>query len=410
MVKAVFDELEPSPNRTTSRSAFKTMSAPQAWSLIRPFDRPRPETFQAIFWGLGSDGTGGRNKNSIKIIGEETDNYAQGYFVYDSKKSGSITISHLRYGPQPIHSHVPDSERRFHRSPPVQLLEQHPVLAEAGKGATLLLNSPFGPDDIREELPRAHPGSGHHEAAQTLRGGRLSHCSRRGHGRAYQHRDADLLLRAERPYSEGRGHRDDQERPSRKSYGKRGEAVVQRIMPSWTTRWSTWSRSGCQEARRVSWRARRIPCASGPSQALPTSVIARDIACRGDQIPVSAMPADGTYPTGTSEVGEEKHRPVPSLCGSRTSALECGKCVLVCPHSVIRAKVARQADLADAPDGFKTMPAKWRELPDQQYTIQVSADDCTGCELCVQVCPVEDKTQKDRKALNMRPEREVHEK
>ena len=400
MVKAVFDELKkPEPKNHFSigiEDDVTFRSIPFDYSFSTESD----DQVRALFWGLGADGTVSANKNSIKIIGEETDNYAQGYFVYDSKKSGAMTVSHLRFGPRPIKSTYLIQRANFIAVHQFSFFERYNVLDAAVEGATLLINSPFPESETWDQLPRA--------IQQTIIDKRLKVFAIDATGVA---RQAQLGNRINTIMQtcffalSGVLPRDEAitkiKQFIRKSYGKRGEPVVRQNFAA-------------VDAALAHLREIAVPqTASSPIELeskIPAeapefvrNVTAEMIAGRGDELPVSAFPEDGTYPVGTARWEKRNIAldvPVwePDLC------IECGKCVMVCPHSTIRAKVCSASDLNDAPAGFKSMPAKWRELPDKLYTIQVAVEDCTGCRLCVEVCPAKDKSNVSRKALNMQPQ------
>jgi pyruvate-ferredoxin/flavodoxin oxidoreductase len=400
MVKAVFDELnEERPKNHFSVGIVDDVTF-TSLTVDPDFTTEPEEQVRAMFWGLGADGTVSANKNSIKIIGEETPNYAQGYFVYDSKKSGAMTVSHLRFGAQPIKSTYLIQRANFIAVHQFNFLERYPVLDAAVAGATLLLNSPYGAGAVWEQLPRAvqqtiidkhiklYSIDANSVAKETQLGNRINTIMQ----------TCFFAISGVLPRDEAI---EKIKESIRKTYGRRGEPVVRQNFAAVD--------AALEHLHEVS-----VP-AYATSTIEPVHVIANDapefvrqvtaeiMAGRGDQLPVSAFPVDGTYPVGTSQWEKRNialEVPVwePDLC------IECGKCVLVCPHSTIRAKVCDEGDLANAPEGFKHIPAKWRELPDKLYTIQVAVEDCTGCQLCVEVCPAKDKKDPSRKSLNMHPQ------
>jgi pyruvate-ferredoxin/flavodoxin oxidoreductase len=400
MVKAVFDELKkPVPKNhfcigINDDVTFTSIPFDASFS-IEPSDQVR-----AIFWGLGADGTVSANKNSIKIIGEETDNYAQGYFVYDSKKSGAMTVSHLRFGPRPIRSSYLIQQANFIAVHQFDFLNRYNILDAAVTGATLLLNSPYEPGEVWDQLPR--------RVQQIIIDKKLKVFSINAYEVARQSQlgnRTNTIMQTCFFAISGVLPREEAivkiKEFIRKTYGRRGEPVVRQNFAAVD--------AALSHLHEVS-----IPGSASSSLDLPDAfydqapefvrtVTAEIIAGRGDQLPVSAFPEDGTYPVGTARwekrnIAQEVPVWEPDLC------IECGKCVLVCPHATIRAKVCADSDLATAPAGFKRMPARWRELPDKLYTIQVAVEDCTGCRLCVEVCPAKDKSNVSRKALNMQPQ------
>jgi pyruvate-ferredoxin/flavodoxin oxidoreductase len=397
MVKAVFDELK----KAEPKNHFSIGIDDDVTFTSIPFDpsygTEPDDQVRALFWGLGADGTVSANKNSIKIIGEETPNYAQGYFVYDSKKSGAMTVSHLRFGPRPIKSTYLIQHANFVAVHQFSFFSQYNVLDAAVAGATLLINSPYEESELWDHLP--------HAVQETIIEKRLKVFAIDASGVA---RESQLGNRINTIMQtcffalSGVLPRDEAiskiKEFIRKSYGKRGEPVVRQNFAA-------------VDAALAHLREITVPAnASGTielSSNIPAdapefvrNVTAEMIAGRGDLLPVSAFPEDGTYPVGTTRwekrnIAQDVPVWEPDLC------IECGKCVMVCPHSTIRAKVCSASDLSDAPQGFKSMPAKWREFPDKLYTIQVAVEDCTGCRLCVEVCPAKDKSNVSRKALNM---------
>ncbi|HEX5131057.1 MAG TPA: pyruvate:ferredoxin (flavodoxin) oxidoreductase, partial [Candidatus Krumholzibacteria bacterium] len=346
---------------------------------------------RALFWGLGSDGTVGANKNSIKIIGEETDRYVQGYFVYDSKKAGARTVSHLRFGPDPIRSPYLIEQADFVAVHQFGFLGRYDVLASARTGATLLLNVPVAPADVWGSIPasvqreiiekelRVHAIDAYALARENNMGVRINTIMQ----------TAFFALSGVLPAAEAIACIKD---AITKTYGKRGEAVVR-------------ANHAMVDAAVAHLHAVDVP-GSAPSASARTqpeaSFVERLLAGEGDLLPVSAFPPDGTYATGTTAIEKRNialEVPLwePDLC------IQCGKCVMVCPHSVIRGKVADEKAFATAPQGFQHEKARWRELDGLHYTLQVSADDCTGCRLCVEICPARDKSNVARKAINMLP-------
>jgi pyruvate-ferredoxin/flavodoxin oxidoreductase len=404
MVKSVFDELsKPNP-----KNHFSVGIVDDVTFTSLPFDAhftTEPEgQIRALFWGLGADGTVSANKNSIKIIGEETANYAQGYFVYDSKKSGAMTVSHLRFGPQPIKSTYLIQRASFIAVHQFDFVNRYPLLDAAEDGATLLLNSPYEPAEVWDHLPIS--------VQEQIIQKRIKVFSINAYAVARQNQlgnRTNTIMQTCFFAISGVLPRDEAitkiKESIRKTYGKRGEAVVQQNFAAVD--------SALAHLHELAVRALDGSDSSNSSAHLPAAVSAGNekksgvphvtaeiIAGRGDELPVSAFPADGTYPLATAQfekrnIAQEVPVWEPDLC------IECGKCVLVCPHSTIRAKVCQESDLANAPTGFKTMPAKWRELPNQLYTIQVALEDCTGCQLCVEICPAKDKKDPSRKSLNM---------
>ncbi|HKI45150.1 MAG TPA: pyruvate:ferredoxin (flavodoxin) oxidoreductase, partial [Balneolales bacterium] len=357
-------------------------------------------TTQAVFWGLGSDGTVGANKNTIKIIGEETDFYAQGYFVYDSKKAGARTISHLRFGPEPIHKPYLISEASFVGVHQFGFFERYDTLRLAKNGATLLINSPYPPSELWDKLPRpvqdqiikkelkVYMIDAYLVAKELGLGVRINTIMQ----------TCFFALSGVLPREEAI---DKIKQAIEKTYGKRGQTIVRKNFEAVDTALSQLFELEVPSA--VTSVMELPPIVAKEAPTFVQQVTAPMIAGNGDDLPVSKLPADGTYPSGTTQWEKRNialEVPVwdPDIC------IQCGKCVMICPHSVIRAKVADDKELANAPDNFKTAPARWRQLKDWKYTLQVAVEDCTGCSLCVEICPVKDKRQVGRKAVNMEPQ------
>ena len=349
---------------------------------------------RALFYGLGSDGTVGANKNSIKIIGEETGDYAQGYFVYDSKKSGSHHVTHLRFGPRPIRSAYLITSAGFVACHQFASWNASTCLERAEPGATFLLNSPYGPEEVWDHLPRAVQEQLIDKGLRFFVIDGDTRGAGDGHAPARQHRHADLLLRPRRRAAPRGGHRGHQagHREDLRQAGRGGRA--EELRRRGRTPWPTCTRCRCRR-----WSpAGSTPRPPVPAEAPPfvQDVTAAMIAGQGDALPVSALPADGTYPHRHGAVGEAQHRPGdpglgPDIC------IQCGKCVLVCPHAVIREKVypavrtRRARHGGGAPETFKSAPPGGASSSGWRYTLQVAPEDCTGCALCVEVCPAKDK-------------------
>ena len=397
MVKGIYDELkkeEPKNHFTIGINDDVTHT-----SLVYDpaFDIESPDTVRCVFWGLGADGTVGANKNSIKIIGEETDNYTQGYFVYDSKKSGGATISHLRFGPKPIHAPYLVGQAQFVACHQFTFLERFDVLKYAMPGGIFLLNSIYDPEQVWDNIPREvqqviidkklrfYVINAYDVAKNTGMGQRINTIMQ-----TCFFAISGVLPREEAIYQI--------KKSIEKTYGKRGEAVVRKNFEAVDQTLANLHEVKVPDA--VTSTLTRRAAVPDAAPEFVQEVLGEIIALNGDDLPVSAFPSDGTYPTGTTQwekrnIALEMPVWVPELC------IQCGKCVFVCPHAVIRAKVYEPAHLEKAPPTFKSMDAKFKELPDKKYTIQVAPEDCTGCALCVEVCPAKDKSQAGRKALNM---------
>ena len=400
MVKAVFDELaKPAPKNHFTIGIYDDVTH-TSLDFDPSFDIEAPDVVRAIFWGLGSDGTVGANKNSIKIIGEETPNYAQGYFVYDSKKAGARTISHLRFGPRPIHSTYLISRANFVAVHQFGFLQLYDVLAPAEEGATVLLNAPYAPDEVWARLPRLVQAEIIRKGLKlyTIDANKVAADLELGNRVNTIMQTCFFAISGVLPRAEAI---DQIKSAIRKTYGKRGEPVVRKNFAAVDA--TIENLYEVSVPTQVSSTLERPPIVPLAAPLFIQNVTAPMLAGQGDLLPVSAMPVDGTYPSGTTQWEKRNialEVPVwePDLC------IQCGKCVLVCPHAVIRAKVVEPGQLDGAPEGFKHAAARWRELPDKQYTLQVAVEDCTGCNLCVEVCPAKDKRAVSRKAINMQPQ------
>jgi pyruvate-ferredoxin/flavodoxin oxidoreductase len=405
MVKAVFDELARDRPRNHFTIGIHDDVTHTSLEYDPAFSTEDPSTIRAIFYGLGSDGTVGANKNTIKIIGEETDNHAQGYFVYDSKKSGSVTVSHLRFGPRPIRSSYLIDRANFVACHQFQFLEWLDVLQAAEPGATFLLNSPNRADEVWDQLPR--------DMQEGILRKRLRFFVIDGYRVA---REAGMGERINTVMQtcffaiSGVLPRDEAiaaiKHAIAKTYRKRGEAVVQKNFAAVDATLSRLEEVHVP-AKVSSPRTRRLPVPLIAPEFV-RRVTGPQIAGAGDSLPVSAFPVDGTFPTGTTRWEKRniaKDIPVwdPDVC------IQCGKCVLVCPHAVIRGAVYEPSLLAEAPPTFQSAQARWREFKDCRYTLQVAPEDCTGCALCVEVCPAKNKSETRLKAINMRPQAPLRE-
>src|SRR5215213_7481915 len=400
MAKAVFDELKKPAPKNGFTVGIRDDVTHTSLDYDASFSTERAECVRALFWGLGADGTVGANKNTVKIIGEETENYAQGYFVYDSKKSGAMTVSHLRFGPRPIKSTYLVTRASFVAVHQFNFVEKYDVLDSAEDGATFLLNSPFPKEEVWDKLPRP--------VQQQIIDKRLRFYSINAYDVAKQAgmgtrintimQTCFFAISGVLPREEAIAKIKES---IKKTYGKRGEPVVRQNFAAVDAALAHLHE--VEVPARATSALERPPAVSSDAPDFVRNVTARILVGRGDELPVSALPADGTFPTATAQWEKRNIAldvPVwePDLC------IECGKCVMVCPHSCIRAKVYDEGELAAAPDTFKHVPSKFRELPDKLYTIQVGVEDCTGCRLCVEVCPAKDKSNVSRKALNMTPQ------
>jgi len=399
MVKAVYDELKKSTPKNHFTIGINDDVTHTSLSYDLRFSIADPNTKRCVFFGLGSDGTVGANKNSIKIIGEETEFGAQGYFVYDSKKSGSVTISHLRFGPGEMRApyQIGVGEANFVACHQFSFLERLDVLKYAEDNAVFLLNSTYGPDEVWNHLPqetqkqiiekklRFYVIDAYEVAQKTGMGGRVNTIMQ-----TCFFAISGVLPREEAieriKYSID------------KTYGKRGEAVVQRNYEAVDHTLANLVEVKVPTA--VSSEFKRRDSVSANAPKFVKNVLGPILAYEGDDIPVSAFPKDGTFPTATSQY-EKRNISLEMPIWDSEICIQCGKCVFVCPHAVIRMKVYDDQYLVNAPATFKSIDAKFKGVPGNKFTIQISPEDCTGCALCVEACPAKNKTQAGLKAINM---------
>src|SRR6266699_2344086 len=422
MVKGVFDEMSVIDPKNHFTVGINDDVTHLSLDYDSSFSIESEETVQCVFWGLGSDGTVGANKNSIKIIGEETDNYAQGYFVYDSKKSGSITISHLRFGPHEMHAPylVGENQADFVACHQFTLIERFDVLKYARPGGVFLLDSIYGPETVWEHLPqevqqaasskqvRLFVINAHQVANSVGLRGRINSIMQ----------TCFFAISGILPREEAIAHI---KQSIKKTYGKGGEAVVQKnfqavdetlahlhevpapvevAIPALTSAGTTASQHHSPAPMML--LQRRKPVADEAPEFV-RDVLGKMIAGEGDTLPVSALPCDGTYPSATAQ-WEKRNIALAIPAWDPDICIQCGKCVMVCPHAVIREMVFDTSKLEGAPETFLSTDAHFKEFPGMKYTLQVSPEDCTGCSLCVESCPAKDKRQVGRKAINMAPQ------
>jgi pyruvate-ferredoxin/flavodoxin oxidoreductase len=400
MVKAVFDELSKPHPKNHFTIGIKDDVTHTSLDYDPEFSTEAPGTVRALFYGLGADGTVGANKNSVKIIGEQTENYAQGYFVYDSKKSGAITTSHLRFGPQPLHSSYLISKANFVACHQFLLLERIDMLKAAEPGATFLLNSIYGPDEVWDHLPRTvqrqileknlkfYVIDGYEVARQTGMGQRINTIMQ----------TCFFAISGVLPRKEAI---DAIKHTIEKTYGRRGESVVRKNFAAVDAALSLLHQVPVPGTITAEFDIRPPVPAAAPE--FVQKVTAKIIAGEGDELPVSALPVDGTFPTATAQ-WEKRNIALEIPVWDEELCLQCGKCVLVCPHGVLRAKLFDEQYLTGAPTTFKAVSARWKDLKDKKYSLQVAPEDCTGCGLCVEFCPVKSKSEVKHRAINMAPQ------
>ena len=401
MIKAIYDELKQAQpkNQFTIGITDDVTHTSLSWDASYRTDA-QADTFQAMFYGLGSDGTVSANKNSIKIIGAATDLHAQGYFVYDSKKSGAVTVSHLRFGPKPIRSTylIAENDANFIACHQTIFLERYDMLANAADNAVFLLNSPEPAETVWSTLPaklqqqliskkiRFYVIDAYAVADKTGMGKHINTimqtCFFAISGVLPQ---ADAITAIKQAVE--------------KTYGKKGQRIVELNYTA-------------IDETLASLQAVELPVTVSSLFDIKSSISATApdfvkrvtgeiIAGHGNVLPVSVMPVDGTFPTGTAQY-EKRNLALEIPVWEADICTQCGKCVMVCPHAVIRSKIYETDQLVNPPAAFKHTPVLGKDFPaGLSMSYQVSPEDCTGCTLCVDICPIRDKSNASRKALNM---------
>jgi pyruvate-ferredoxin/flavodoxin oxidoreductase len=400
MIKGIFDNLAQSKPKNHFTIGINDDLSHTSLPYDPEFSTEPDSVVRAMFYGLGADGTVGANKNSIKIIGEETDNYAQGYFVYDSKKSGAVTVSHLRFGPQPIRSTYLIDRANFVGCHQWNFLEKLDVLKEAIPGATILLNSVYGSEEVWAQLPvevqeqiidkglKFYVINANQVARNSGMGGRINTIMQ-----VCFFALAGVLSKEEAIAKI--------KQAIQKTYGKKGEEIVRMNLQAVDN-----TLAHLYEVKvpaEISSQTHRQPAIPDTAPEFVREVLGKMVARQGDLLPVSTLPCDGTYPTGTAKWEKRNIAQFipawdPDVC------VQCGKCVMVCPHGVIRGKAYDANQLEGAPASFKFTDARDKDFAGEKFTIQVAPEDCTGCGICVDVCPAKNKSMPSRKAINMEPQ------
>jgi pyruvate-ferredoxin/flavodoxin oxidoreductase len=397
MVKAVYDELKKKQPKNGFTIGINDDVTFTSLEYDPEFKLDESEWRQGLFFGLGADGTVGANKNTIKIIGENTDLYAQGYFVYDSKKSGARTVSHLRFGPKPIRAPYLISKADFIACHQFNFTEKVEMLEFASDGATFLLNSPYDKDEVWNKLTgqvqkmiidkklKLYVIDATTVARDTGMSGRINTIMQTCYFALSGVLPKDDAIKQIKKAIE-------------KTYFKKGQKVIdQNFIAVDATLANLYE---VDYPKKVSAAENELLTVSDKAPDFVKEVTAVMMAGHGDDLPVSKMTVDGTYPSGTTQWEKRNISDLvpiwePNLC------IQCGNCAYVCPHSVIRAKFYHKDHLKKAPEGFKSAPVNARGFPETQYSLQVYLEDCTGCNLCVEVCPATDTVNRSRKAINM---------
>lgn len=402
MAIGVLEEL----NKPTPKSHFTIGIHDDVTHTSLPWDEEisteAEDVTRAVFYGLGSDGTVGSCKNTVKIINEHTSDHAQGYFVYDSKKAGSVTISHLRFGPRPIRSSYLIRRANFVACHQFQFLERMDILSSADQGATFLLNSPFSAEEVWDRLPQEVQASiiDRHLRFYVVNASEVARQAGLGSRINSVMQTCFFALTELLPCDQAIQHIKD---TIRESYQKRGESVVQQNFSAIDMALNALRQVPVPQ--QVSATTHRQPPVPGNAPDFVQRVTGMMIAGKGDLLPVSALPVDGTFPTGTAKYEKRSiaaEIPIwdPKLC------TQCGLCAFVCPHAAIRTKAYPSAELIDAPESFASIPWKSNDHAEYRLTVQVAPDDCTGCGVCVDMCPARSKEVARHKSINMQPKLE----
>ena len=399
MVKAVYDNLKQSNPKDHFTIGIHDDVSHTSLDYDAAFSTEPDSVVRALFYGLGADGTVGANKNSIKIIGENTDNYGQGYFVYDSKKSGAMTVSHLRFGPQPIHSSYLVSKANFIACHQWIFLERYDMLSALVPGGVFLLNSPFDRYEVWEHLPREVQSQLIAKKAKLYAIDAYKVAQEAGMGSRTNTIMQVCFFAISKVLPRDQAIEAIRE-SIRHTYGRKGEDVVQKNMQAVDATLAHLFEVKIPDS--VS-STTEIPVAFPGAPKFEHDVLGTIYAGRGDELPVSAFSCDGTFPTGTAK-WEKRNLALEIPVWDSKICIQCGKCAMVCPHAVIRIKVYDSKELERAPATFKSCETRDKEWAGLKYTIQVAPEDCTGCGVCVDVCPVKNKSEVRLKAINMVPQ------
>jgi pyruvate-ferredoxin/flavodoxin oxidoreductase len=400
MVKGIYDELaKPEPKNHFTIGINDDVSH-TSLTYDPSFSTEDPKTVRALFYGLGSDGTVGANKNSIKIIGTNTPNYAQGYFVYDSKKSGSMTTSHLRFGPDPIHSSYLITKASFVACHNFSFLEKMDAVAAAQPGAVFLLNSTYSADEVWDHLPKTTQAEILRKKIQFYVIDAYTVAEKAGMGRRINTvmQTCFFAISGVLPREEAI---EQIKKSIKKTYGKRGDAVVAKNFAAVDAALAHLHKVVLPATATSDFDI--IPAFSDKAPKFVHDVLGEIAAGKGDDLPVSAFPPGGAFPTGTTQ-WEKRNIALSIPVWDKDLCIQCGKCSMVCPHAVIRSKIYSAELGAKAPATFKWAKPKWKGREEDHFTLQIAPEDCTGCGLCVQTCPSKSKSDASHKAINLAPQ------
>ena len=399
MAKAVYDELAKDRPRPRFTVGINDDITHLSLEVDPDFQLLDPQTHRAVFYGLGSDGTVGANKNTIKIIGSDPGTYAQGYFVYDSKKSGSRTVSHLRFGPNPIQAPYLVTRSNFIGCHHWSILERVDVLEFAQPGATLLINSPYPADQVWEQLPRPMQDKIVELGISlyVIDASTVARAAGLGSRTNTVLQTCFFAISGVVPREEAI---EKVKAAITKTYARKSMAIVQKNHEAVDA--SLAHLHEVQVPASATGQRELIPPVPSDAPSFVREVTATMLAGRGDELPVSALPADGSYPSGTTRYEKRNISEIIAVWDNE-ACIQCGNCSFVCPHAVLRAKYYPSEVVAGAPEGFLSQPIDAAGLPETSYTLQVYAEDCTGCGLCVEACPVKPAGQPNRRAINLEP-------
>ncbi len=399
-LKSVFDEMKKDTPKNHYTISINDDVTNTSLDFDPDFSVEGDDVFRGLFYGLGSDGTVGANKNSIKIIGEGTDNYAQGYFVYDSKKSGAMTVSHLRFGPRPIKSTYLINKANFIACHQTVFLEKYHMLDSAIDGATFLLNSYVSPDKVWDTLPKSiqkqlvdkkmkfYVIDAYKVGRETGMGERVNTIMQTCFFYISGILPADESIKQIKKYIE-------------KTYGKKGPKIVEMNYNAVDKAVENLHQVNVPAAVTSDWDVPWPVSDKAPDFVRKT--LGTIMSFKGDDLPVSAFPVDGVFPVGTTKY-EKRNIALEIPVWREDLCTQCGKCVIACPHAAIRHKVFDAELLNDAPATYKAVDYKAKDFKGMKYTVQVAPEDCTGCGLCIEVCPVNSKKEEGVKAINMVPQ------
>ncbi len=397
MVKAIYENLSQDKPKNHFTIGINDDVFNTSLSFDREYDIESDKVVRAMFYGLGSDGTVGANKNSIKIIGENTDNYAQGYFVYDSKKAGALTVSHLRFGPEKIHSPYLITKANFVACHQNSFLEKLDMISNLVSDGTFLLNTPFEKEQVWESLPISMQKTiiDRNINLYAINAQKVAEDSGMGRRINTVMQTCFFAISGVLPREEAITAIKDS---IKKTYGRKGDHIVNMNLQAVDNTLEHLHMIEIPQQVSSEYEVQEPVPAEAPQ--FVKDVLGEIIAGRGDDLPVSCFPADGTFPIATAQY-EKRNIALQIPVWDESICIQCGKCSMVCPHATIRQKVISEEQLADAPESFKSAPAKDKNFKGMRYVLQIAPEDCTGCGVCFEVCPVKNKSNVSLKALNM---------